>query len=59
MKAYKNLLTQQKRQCQQLPITMFLTSTPSAETEVKDNNDNEDTAPTNEVPAEVVPSEEL
>uniref|UniRef100_UPI00358E5639 tigger transposable element-derived protein 1-like n=1 Tax=Myxine glutinosa TaxID=7769 RepID=UPI00358E5639 len=64
MTVYKNLLAQNKKQHQQLPITMFLTRkkrqvtpTPSAETEVA--NEGEDTTPPDEAPDAVAPSEEL
>lgn len=61
---YKNILAQKKKQHQELPITMFLTRrkttvtpTPLAKTEVMDKG--KDTAPPDEAPDEVVPSEEL
>uniref|UniRef100_UPI00358E0465 tigger transposable element-derived protein 1-like n=1 Tax=Myxine glutinosa TaxID=7769 RepID=UPI00358E0465 len=64
MTVYKNLLAQNKKQHQQLPITMFLTCkkrqvtpTPSAETEVA--NEGEDTTQPDEAPDAVAPSEEL
>ncbi|XP_013360806.1 PREDICTED: tigger transposable element-derived protein 1-like isoform X2 [Chinchilla lanigera] len=54
MSVYKNLLTQKKKQCEQLPITMFITRKKRSVTA-----QGKDTAPPDEVPDEVVPSEDL